>query len=1233
MHRKYCELRRHILNLVAAGLLILFLVTPVAGAGSDWPMWRANIARSGATPQALPDNLYLQWSRQLPPLEQPWPHLGGLDFGQAYQPVIESGRVFIASSHDNSVRALDLASGAEVWRFYADGPVYFAPVIDSDRLYFGADDGYIYALDARSGSLIWKHRPGPPRYVLLGNGRPADMWPVRGAPVVADGVVYAAAGIWPFMGVIVTALDAETGAVIWQNDDDQSRPVLASDRIEGGLSPQGYLAIMGDILLIPNGRAVPAALDRVTGRQAYFRTARSWKQHEGGFMISADPDGRHWFNSGIMYERDTGNRISLIGHRFESGSDQIPEGNKIYVRVDKRLRAFNLDEGWEDIHDRLGRQIRVRRKPTETWAIELDTEMKLHLKAGPRLYLSRPGTVAALTVPPPADAAADFAWQAKVSGTPAELIAAGNRLLVTTHEGMLYCFGPQDVEPRHIPEPPPSNLADNETWRTAAAEILRETGVNEGWTLALGVGSGELIMQLLSQSDLQFIVMESDTDKANRFRDRTLAAGFSAARITTITGQPGEIRVAPYLASLVVSETPVAAAGNFPWSMIFQSLRPFGGIALLPLAGETDTDALIRQISSLTSPQGKVSIAGNDLKLARPGPLPGTADWNDHGNSFAGGDTLVAAPLGILWFGDHYGPNYRKSPIPPLVAGGRLLLVADISGRDLREAADPEIHPRALRAQDVYSGRPLWQIPFRQLPDGEEIVDRVHLLAAGDDVYLVHKQDVFHIDAERGKLASVMRLPAAEGQPAPEWTQPLLWENLLVGITDSSAPGGGRLVAIDRHSGHLQWNTDLPSSDRLVAGNGVAYILDRTLTTRAFDLLDGSLLWERSLTDEEAPLPSGRGTHLAYSEETDILVQSDRRVNLYGRRGRDGKLLWHHEAWHTLPLLLVDDKVIWTVYHSGTALPALNQFTGEVAMRRHPLTDKEIPWSFTRNYGCNRTLYASKHLFTFRSGTAGFFDLKRDGGTGNLTGFRSGCRNNLLPANGVLSAVEMSGGCYCSYPLQTSVAFIHMPDVDFWTMTPSRQEIPDMAERNERMGDQTVAGIIRTLGLNLGAPGNRRDDNGLLWLNVAQTPLTSSPGISLELETGEAGDWWRKHSFRMSGDGWPWVISSGIEALDFISVDLAPEVVDPENRNYTVRLHFAEPVAEPGQRIFDVRVQDRTVLAGLDIAAETGGIDRGLTRVLNGINVRDTLKIELIPAGGQDSLPPVLSGLDITLED
>src|SRR2546427_13090888 len=82
--------------------------------------------------------------------------------------------------------------------------------------------------------------------------------------------------------------------------------------------------------------------------------------------------------------------------------------------------------------------------------------------------------------------------------------------------------------------------------------------------------------------------------------------------------------------------------------------------------------------------------------------------------------------------------------------------------------------------------------------------------------------------------------------------------------------------------------------------------------------------------------------------------------------------------------------------------------------------------------------------------------------TGNIGGFRSGCTNNLVVAGGVLCAPDYTRTCTCSYQNQTSLALVPMPDAEMWTF----------------FGKRVVDGPVRRVGINLGAPGNRKAAEG-----------------------------------------------------------------------------------------------------------------------------------------------------------
>jgi eukaryotic-like serine/threonine-protein kinase len=82
------------------------------------------------------------------------------------------------------------------WKFPTGDRIVSSPVIDGRRIYFGGDDGNIYAVDAETGHQIWKRPTGGP---------------VSSTPAIAAGVVYATS----YDGKLY-ALNVETGAAKWK---------------------------------------------------------------------------------------------------------------------------------------------------------------------------------------------------------------------------------------------------------------------------------------------------------------------------------------------------------------------------------------------------------------------------------------------------------------------------------------------------------------------------------------------------------------------------------------------------------------------------------------------------------------------------------------------------------------------------------------------------------------------------------------------------------------------------------------------------------------------------------------------------------------------------------------------------------------------------------------------------------------------------------------------------------
>lgn len=134
-------------------------------------------------------------------------------------PVWSDGVLYFGSD-DGNVYAVDAATGLQTWKFTTGGPAPSSPAIADGRAYFASYDGKFYAVDARKGKLKWKFTTGGERRFeakgLHGmqpkNQTIPDPYDVfLSSPVVAQGAVYFGSGDGNLY-----ALDAATGDLRWK---------------------------------------------------------------------------------------------------------------------------------------------------------------------------------------------------------------------------------------------------------------------------------------------------------------------------------------------------------------------------------------------------------------------------------------------------------------------------------------------------------------------------------------------------------------------------------------------------------------------------------------------------------------------------------------------------------------------------------------------------------------------------------------------------------------------------------------------------------------------------------------------------------------------------------------------------------------------------------------------------------------------------------------------------------
>jgi len=142
-----------------------------------------------------------------------------------FSPTVVNGVVYIGSQ-DGYVYAFNATNGSRLWRYNAGGPITVSPQVANGIVYAGVTgkdvsttvsstndstqlQGYILALNAAKGSLLWQH----------------SLQNYQGTPMkVFDSVIYVGSA-----DHFVYALKATDGSVIWQYKDVNTVEGVASN--------------------------------------------------------------------------------------------------------------------------------------------------------------------------------------------------------------------------------------------------------------------------------------------------------------------------------------------------------------------------------------------------------------------------------------------------------------------------------------------------------------------------------------------------------------------------------------------------------------------------------------------------------------------------------------------------------------------------------------------------------------------------------------------------------------------------------------------------------------------------------------------------------------------------------------------------------------------------------------------------------------------------------------------
>ena len=401
---------------------------------ADWPTYRADNRRSGSTDQTLTLPLKKSWSHQGGAPQQAWTGPAKWDayaanaglqsmrnFDPCHYTTISNNKVYYGSSADNAVHCIDLTSGEETWTFFTNSAVRIPPSIAGDKLFFGSDDGFAYALNSTDGKLIWKTSSIPksskenPERLIFNNGKTISTHPIRtGVTLIGNQAIFAGS-LLPWKDSYLVSVNQSNGRARYQTKAEGIERALGGyNQNSTGATLQGAILTDGDNLFIPQGRAAALKFNAKTGKKI------GTIGHAGGTFCLLTED--NYFIAGPPSQKIADDHIGLTDAAgksvaaFNNTNRVVAHKNKIFLQSGNKLKAVNHAQ-FSKNSDRKAQLSVIIKKPNTAQKAKLD-ELKAELAKCTE------------------DIKSSWLWEINAP-SPAELIVAGNHLICGYHQKII----------------------------------------------------------------------------------------------------------------------------------------------------------------------------------------------------------------------------------------------------------------------------------------------------------------------------------------------------------------------------------------------------------------------------------------------------------------------------------------------------------------------------------------------------------------------------------------------------------------------------------------------------------------------------------------------------------------------------------------------------------------------------------------------------------------------------
>ena len=1154
----------------------------------------------------------------------------------------DDGYAYCVAADDGTLIWKRLAGPAEEWllargEMISRWPVRTGVLVDDGVAFFGAgifphEDVFLHAVDATDGTSLWSQDN-----ISVQDAGRNDLSP-QGYLLANDQYLFVPSG-----GSLPAAFDRQTGEFLYKR--------TFSWRTTAGGVIGGIQTLLADGQLYASGPHHWLALDQRSG--------------DVGFG---------WFAGRQLIVQDEAAYAATGTHLARYDREEYAVNSRLRQQLELDLYALNRKKPKAEAEKKqLQRQVdTVKAKLDEIaaigirWQTEIADDAAL-LATGNLVFLGGDGQVTAYDI-----ADGKQVWQVEVDGEARGLVFAGGHLLVSTTTGTITAFAAASETTAPGPNPPIDQPFADDEWTpiyaAAAEEILQESGVRRGFCLIVGNEQGRLAWELARRSELSIYAIDTDPTKVDQARESLLPTGMYGHRIVVHHADPADTYYSNYFANLIVSDT-LIATGKLPEAaeQVARHLKPQGGVMLLGAPAEAP-DSIVE--SATRAETAETWLAASDIadqattttspqwtRVTR-GALPGAGDWTHQygnaANTAVSSDTRVKGGLGVLWYGDP-GPNEmvnrHDGAVGPLSVQGRLIVQGEWS----------------IMAYDAYNGLFLWKHENPEAIRTGVFNNENPANIAASDRHIFHfvGDQCLQLDLETGQTLAVHRLPTALDDSRYQWGYLAVQDDLLFGAAtmrteiDARQRRRGKqtidstdhLFAIDVNTGDHLWTYEGQhiSHHTIAIGPQELFFIDSSISPEqrdailrqdkselaqltgeqreaaeqrakqadirravALDTRTGQQRWAEAVDVTDCSDIGIGGGKLTLIYQDGVLLLCGANANghywkqfidgefsqrrLVALQAADGYKLWARDANYKNRPIIVGSKVLaepW-IYdlHSGSQLTTT-----------HPVTQAEVPWSLMRTgHHCGMFTGCDSGMLLFRSGDTAFYDLDSESGTRHFAGHRIGCWINAIPASGLVMIPEASAGCVCLFSIASTIVMEPREPRREWSIhSASGPLLP-----------------VKQLRVNLGAPGDRRDATGNLWLAFPRPKPYKQTSIEIELpldaEFAAGSKYWSVNDAAVAGPVAPdaWLYASGTDSLRRLTIPLRGE--DDGTARYRVRLHFLRSADRDPPAAIDAVV--KFVDAKLDQANVRATADDGSGWIVDTtVEAASDLRLELTDPG------------------